>query len=67
MNARDKNGNPIFRNLTVSGNHKPVSHYTVRRPNEDERDRMYNYRKYGDKTMEYMRDYYMKNRKKLAD
>lgn len=63
LNARNKNGNPIFRNLTVSGNHKPVSHYTVRRPNEDERDRMYNYRKYGDKTMEYMRDYYMKNRK----
>lgn len=65
VNSKDNNGNPLFRNLTVKGIYKPTSHYTVRRPNPEERDRMTNYRKYGDKTMEYMRDYYMKNRKQM--
>ena len=63
--AKDKNGDFIFRNLTVRGHIIPTKHYTVRRPTQREYNEMMNYKKYGNRIMDNLRDYFFKNRKEV--
>ena len=62
---RDRNGDFIFKNLTVKDCIAPIKHYVVRRPTQNEYNEMTNLQKYGNHIIDNFRNYFFKNRKEV--